>query len=258
MTTAEGQPGAPAAGLRRAWGLLALAADRRALGWRRLAEAFYGPSAAWTEDLLAGRIEADLRLATAWLDSDRELFDPPLAALRRFVESEAGDPPDAVRIALEVEHARLFVGPEQVPAPPYESVWVDVDPDSGGHVFGGASTAAVEAAYHEHGLVRDPGHHDLPDHVATEQEFCCYLCEREAQAWRDGTPEQAKALRAAAQGFVATHLARFAPDFCAAVRAAAPESCYAAFAGFLLAHLTVESGTPYVEVVTSIWNSPGR
>lgn len=251
--TVEGEPGT---GLRRAWDLLATAADRRALGWRRLAEAFYGPGQAFTEELLAGRIEADLRRATSWLDSDRELFEPPLEALHRFVEARAETPPDVVNTALEVEHARLFVGPGEVPAPPYESVWRDVDPDSGHHVFGGPSTAAVAAVYREHGLVGEPGHHDLPDHVATEAEFCCYLCEQEAQAWRDEAPEHAKTLRAAEQDFVTTHLARFVPDLCVAVTEAAPESCYAAFAGFLLAQLTVESGTPYVEVVGSIWSSP--
>jgi TorA maturation chaperone TorD len=256
--SAVGVPTSPALGERRAWDLLGLAAERRALGWRRLAEAFYGPSAGFTKELLAEAVGQDLRLATSWLDSDRELFDAPLKALHRFTEAQAGTPPETVFTALAVEHARLFVGPEQVPASPYESVWCDVDPDSGRHVFGGPSTAAVSAVYSEHGLVPDPGHHDLPDHVATEMELCCYLCEREAQSWRDGVPEPAKALRAAEQDFVTAHLARFAPEICAAVQAAAPEGCYAAFAGYLLAYLTVESGTPYVEVVSSIWSSPGR
>lgn len=256
--TAESAIADPSGALERAWGLLAKAADRRALAWRRLASTFYGPDPAFTGDLLAGRIEADLRLATSWLDSDRELFDPSLDALHRFVEAQAGAPPSTLHSALEVEHARLFVGPGEVPASPYESVWCDVDPDSGRHVFGGPSTASVAALYREHGLVPEPGHHDLPDHVATEMELCCYLCEQEAKAWHDGTPEPAKALRVAQQGFLTAHMARFAPDFCAAVQAAAPESCYAAFAGYLLAYLTVESGTPYVEVVNSIWSWSGR
>ena len=256
--SAVSAPEPPAQGERRAWGLLALAAERRALGWRRLAEAFYGPSAGFTDELLAGGVEEDLRLATSWLDSDRELFDAPLAALRRFAGAQAAQASDTVGSELEVEHARLFVGPGQVPASPYESVWCDVDPDSGRHVFGGPSTAAVAAAYRAHGLVGEAGHHDLPDHVATEMELCCYLCEQEAKAWHDGTPEPAKALRVAQQGFLTAHMARFAPDFCAAVQAAAPESCYAAFAGYLLAYLTVESGTPYVEVVNSIWSWSGR
>jgi TorA maturation chaperone TorD len=256
--TPESAVADPSGALERAWGLLATAAERRGLAWRRLAEAFYGPDQAFTGALLAGRIEADLRLATSWLDSDRELFDPSLDALHRFVEAQAEAPSSTLHRVLEVEHARLFVGPGEVPAPPYESVWCDVDPDSGRHVFGGPSTASVAAAYREHGLVPEPGHHDLPDHVATEMELCCYLCEQEAKAWRSDEPRRAKTLRAAEQGFVTAHLARFAPELCAAVRTAAPESCYAAFAGFLLAQLTVESGTPYLDVVSSIWSTPGR
>lgn len=256
--TAPDEAASPGIGLRQAWNSLGEAASRRALGWRRLSEALDGPNPDWIGDLITGRIEGDMRLSVAWLDSDRELFAAPLAALHRFVESFAVTAPATLETELNLEHARLFIGPERVPASPYESVWMDVDPDSGEHVFGGPSTAAVLAVYRQHGLVEDPNHHDLPDHVATEMEFCCYLCEREAQAWRDGLPEQAKALRTAEHDFLSAHLARFAPDLCAAVQAAAAESCYAAFAGYLLAYLTVESGAPYVEVVTSMWNSPGR
>ena len=248
----------PAPGTLRAWELLHEAAGRRALGWRRLAEAFYHPDGQWTQDLLAGLIEQDLAHSVAWLDSDQELFDKPLASLRRFSEAQAELDLEAVHEALEVEYARLFIGPaRELPAQPYESVWLDNDPQSGQRLFGGASTTAVEASYSQHGLVRVRSHHDLPDHIATEQEFLCYLCEREAEAWSKGDSRAAKELRAAEQEFLTTHLGRFAPQFCAAINEAAPDGAYAAFAAYLLAFLTIESGTPYVEIVGSIWPTAG-
>lgn len=251
-------PEAPTPGLRQAWDRLGEAADRRALAWRRLSEAFYSPEAGWVGDLLAGDVEADLRLAISWLDSNQELFSTSLSALHRCVERERERDTAAVLEDLAVDHARLFVGPESPPASPYESVWTDVDPMSGKPIFNGPSTTAVESTYRSLGLIQSPDHRDLPDHVATEAEFLCYLCEREATAWRSGEADPAKELRSVQQQFIEAHLGRFAREFCHAVDAAGHETCYAVFAGFLLAHLTVESGSPYLEVVGSIWSSPDR
>jgi TorA maturation chaperone TorD len=245
---------APTVAISQAFERLGEAASRRALAWRRLAEAFYGPTDEWVVALLDGEVEPDLRLAIAWLDSDTELFDEPLAALARFVELSGPERLEAVRESLDVDYAGLFIGPAQtIPAQPYESVWMDVDVQSGQHVFGNASTAAVEAVYATYGLTRSPSHHDLSDHIATEQEFLCYLCEREAAAWSRGDLDEAKLLRTSEQEFLTGHLARFAPELCRAIQFALPQSLYSALAGYLLAFLTVESGTPYTKIVSSIW-----
>lgn len=252
---ADGSKEAPA-GLRQAWELLGEAAERRSGAWRRLSEAFYSPEPEWVEQLLAGSVEVDLRQATSWLDSNQELYEPSLVALGHYVERRAGSDPAAVLEELAVDHARLFVGPEKAPASPYESVWTDVDPMSGSPIINGPSSIAVSAAYQEQGLASSPDHRDFPDHIATEAEFLCYLCEREAAAWRAGEGDLAKELRAVQQQFITAHLGRFAREFCRAVDTAGHETCYAVFANFLLAHLTVESGSPYLEVVGSIWSSP--
>ena len=256
-SAAAGSAETPAA-LRQAWELLGEAARRRAMAWRRLSEAFYGPDQDWADQLVSGAIEADLRWATSWLDANRELYDPALLALHRYVELRAEVDAPAVSGELAVDHARLFVGPENPPALPYESVWTDVDPMSGKPIINGPSTVAVAQFYEEHGLSKSPDHLDLPDHVATEAELLCYLCEREAEAWSEEEPDAAKELRAAEQRFITAHLGRFARELCAAVDAHGRETCYGAFAHFLLAHLTIESGTPYLDVVGSIWSSPGR
>jgi TorA maturation chaperone TorD len=245
-------------GLRRAWELLGEAAERRGLGWRRLAEAFHGPDEHWAEQLLAGTVEADVRRAASWLDSDRELYDAPLERLHHFVERQDGRDAGALAEQLAVDHTRLFVGPDDAPAPPYDGVWVDRDQMSGRAIINGPSTAAVQAAYREQGLHPADGHHDLPDHIATEADLLCWLCEGEARAWRAGEQDQGRDLRAVQQRFVTEHLGRFAGDFCAAVEREGPDTCYAVFAGLLRAHLTIESGIPYLDVVGSIWASPDR
>lgn len=244
--------------LHSAWEMLAVTAERRALGWRRLSETFYGPNERWVDDLLSGRLAIDLHHSIAWLDNNQEWFDGPLSNLRFYTQSRASLAPGALLDELEIDYAHLFVGPDEVPAPPYESVWLDIDAHSGRHIFGGPSTQAVEAIYNQYGVVLKPDHRDLPDHVATESEFCCHLCEQEALAWKEGAPELAKSLRAAEQEFTVNHLSLFVPNLCAALKSASPDSPYSIISDFLLAYLSVESGTPYIEIVTSIWNSPER
>ncbi len=247
----------PVAGSIRAWELLRETSSRRSLGWRRLAESFYYPTADWVNSLLAGDVGRDLRASISWLDSDREMFDPALDLLGRYVDSRATSKPASVQQDLEVEYSRLFIGPiREPPAQPYESVWMDRDPDSGRPIFGGPSMASVEQAYARHGLARTAEHTDMVDHIATEIELMCYLTDKEAAAWGAGDIEVAKELRSSEHAFLSEHLGRFAPEICDAVGKAASEDPYAAFAGFLLAFLAVESGTPYMEVVASIWSSP--
>lgn len=251
-------PEEPTPGLRQAWDRLGETADPRALAGRQISESFHSPDPAWVEEFLAGSVEADLRLAISWLDSNQELYATSLAALHRCVERNRERDTAAVLEDLAVDHARLFVGPENPPASSYESVWSDVDPMSGKPIFNGPSTTAVESAYRSLGLLQSPDHRDLPDHVATEAEFLCYLRESEATTSRAGEANQAKELRSSQEQFINAHLGRFVREFCHAVDAAGHETCHTVFAGFLLAHLTVEAGSPYLKVVGSIWSSPDR
>lgn len=88
--------------------------------------------------------------------------------------------------ALAVEHARLFIGPFQLVAPPYGSIYLDE-----GKTVMGDSTAKVAAFYHACGLHLAADFHELPDHFAVELEFMSYLAfkQREAEAAGDKAGE---------------------------------------------------------------------
>lgn len=75
---------------------------------------------------------------------------------------------------LRSEYARLFIGPAGPPCPPYESVYRDGDGHDLGPVMGPA-TIAVDHWYRSFGLENAPEQADLPDHIATELEFCAHL-----------------------------------------------------------------------------------
>ncbi len=68
------------------------------------------------------------------------------------------------------EYSRLFIGPFQLEAPPFGSVYLE----SEGRLMG-QSTAEVKRLYRECGLDISPDFKSPPDHVAAELEFLAYL-----------------------------------------------------------------------------------
>lgn len=75
---------------------------------------------------------------------------------------------------LAVEYAKLFVGPFELKAPPYGSIYLDKE-----RRVMGDSTMEVIRMYQEEGLSIDKDCKELPDHIAIELEFMNYLIDRE-------------------------------------------------------------------------------
>lgn len=123
---------------------------------------------------------------------------------------------DVDRRDLRTEHARLFVGPAGPPCPPYESVYRDGNGDDDLGPVRGPTTIAVSRWYREFDVEPAPGHHDLPDNVATELEFAAYLSEE----GRDDRLEQ----------FLEEHLRRWIGEFSRRVESETRESFYASLA----------------------------
>lgn len=71
---------------------------------------------------------------------------------------------------LAVEHAKLFIGPFDVLAPPYSSIYLE----SGRHLQGASTQHAVEM-YQEAGIAMSKDFKDIPDHIKVELEFLYYL-----------------------------------------------------------------------------------
>ena len=78
---------------------------------------------------------------------------------------------------LTVEYARLFLGPFEIKAPPYGSLYLD-----GERKVMGDSTMEVIRFYEDAGLTRSKDCGDLPDHIAVELEFMSYLIYKETEA----------------------------------------------------------------------------
>lgn len=109
-------------------------------------------------------------------------------------------------VELQRDFARLFVGPFEVLAPPYGSIYLE-----GEKTIYGDSTQDVVRRYNEEGLevrIKEP-----PDHVAIELEYLYLLSYREAEALKAENEEKAAVYRDKQADFLASHLGVWFPIF---------------------------------------------
>lgn len=164
-------------------------------------------------------------LAACFYEPDKELFlqegvcDNLAALLEACQGGEAATAARMMKAALEeqseeelqVEFARLFVGPFELVAPPYGSVYLE-----GTRRLMGDSTLAVLKMYQEFELALDV--HEAPDHIALELEFMHYLCLREANALEENSEDEAHRLAEAQAYFMKNFLGPWLAGFCSSIR----------------------------------------
>jgi TorA maturation chaperone TorD len=99
-----------------------------------------------------------------------------------------------------VAHARLFLGPFEIQAPPYASLYLDPERRLMGRV-----AQEVAHAYAEAGLGPGPEPREAPDHVTCELEFMYFLVFQEVTTADLGWADRQ-------QRFWQTHLGRWLPQ----------------------------------------------
>lgn len=191
-------------------------ATRRALAredlCRLLAACYYEPDSVFEEEGVF-----DAMLASARLVDDALV--PQAEALG-----------DAFRTTdlptLLLDYTRLFLGPIEIRAKPYGSVWLDAE-----KTLMGDSTAALLDLYREAEFEMDDEFKELPDHIAVELEFLYQLIFRENEARLSGDSARLAATLRVRQRFLTQHLGAWANQFTSAVRAGAQCGFYRTLAG---------------------------
>ncbi len=184
-------------------------------------------------------------LATCFCQPDRDLFLnegvlSSLAETLRQLCPAAADEASRMKAAfpsgqeeLLVEYARLFVGPHELTAPPYGSVYLD-----GQREVMGPSTREVIRFYQDEGLALDEGHAELPDHITVELEFLYYLITCEIKALRSGDAGESLRLFNKQKNFLDTYVLKWVPRFCRGIEAETALEYYRTLAACLSAFLT--------------------
>lgn len=106
------------------------------------------------------------------------------------------------------EYTRLFLGPEELVAPPWESVYVSKEP-----LLFQRNTLEVRKRYRSFGFIPAEYPHVADDHLALELDFMGCLSEMANKACTQGEIEEAKRLLRGQKNFMNEHLLNWVPDF---------------------------------------------
>jgi len=109
---------------------------------------------------------------------------------------------------MKIDYARLFVGPYELLAPPYGSVYLDTE-----RRVMGDSTLEARKMYRDVGVDVADAFRDLPDHIAAELEFMHFLIFKEIEAITRCDANRAMDYLEKQQVFLEKHLAAWVPRF---------------------------------------------
>ena len=109
---------------------------------------------------------------------------------------------------FKVDFSKLFVGPYQLSAAPYGSVYLE-----GQRKMMGNSTLDVKNRYREAGLDIAKTFKDAPDHISAELEFMYYLIFKEIEALANSNIETALGYVQKQKSFLEDHLMAWVPEF---------------------------------------------
>ena len=166
--------------------------------YRLLAACYYSPTIEFIEENCCAT------LAT--------LLEPVAPDAAKFAAVAAVEAGKTALEPLTIEHARLFVGPFQLVAPPYGSIYLD---DT--KTCMGESTARVATFYHNCGLALADDFHELPDHFTVELEFMSFLAFKQREAEISGNGDEVKRIVSLQQEFLNNYLISWLEPFTSAV-----------------------------------------
>jgi TorA maturation chaperone TorD len=180
--------------------------------FRLLAACFYQPQRdIFQEGLLHNLAESLKKLCPGAADYAQEM----IKLLQVYSDEE-----------LLVDYSRLFIGPSELLAAPYGSVYLEEER----RLMGDSTMAAIDF-YKSRGLVIDTDFKEVPDHVAVELEFMYYLVFKEIEAIEAGNMTAAAAAVESQEIFLNNFLRSWADKFAGKMAEGAETGFYRALAG---------------------------
>lgn len=171
----------------------------RAEGYRCLSSCLYLPD---KERLHSGKLIEKLIEATDRVCPRASVFAREMesAQLRHNIQE------------LTVEYAKLFVGPFELRAPPYGSVYLDE-----GRRIMGDSTMAVRRMYLDTKLNLSNDFKEPPDHISIELEFMYYLAFKEIEALESNNEDLSRSYLKKQAEVLEKYIFSWIPRFCSKV-----------------------------------------
>jgi len=120
---------------------------------------------------------------------------------------------------LSIDYAALFVGPFELLAAPYGSIYIEKK-----RTVMGDSTVHAARYYQEADLAVDIK--EPPDHIVIELEFMYYLCSKEVSAASNDLADEAERFRDLQVRFFHNAMEPWLEQFCEAIRKATDNTFY--------------------------------
>jgi TorA maturation chaperone TorD len=189
---------------------------KRGDSYRLLSACFYLPK---KELFLSEKLFENISMLLNKICPDAAIFSTKMGeAIQEYSDED-----------LAVEYAILFVGPYELKAPPYGSIYLD----QGRRVMGD-STMEVRKMFEEAGLSTDDNFKELPDHISVELEFMYYLIHKEVEALENSEIDKALSLRETQELFLNRFLKPWVPPFCERIKASTDNEFYNSLANCVL------------------------
>jgi TorA maturation chaperone TorD len=140
---------------------------------------------------------------------------------------------------LHWDYTRMFVGPFELPAPPWESVYVTKD-----RLLFQESTMRVRREYGKFGFESSEFNTEADDHIGLELDFMYHLnkmCMTSIEESENSSLDKVKKLLVEQQNFLDEHLLRFVSEFAEKIVDSADTRFYVGMAKILKHFLKVDS-----------------
>lgn len=136
---------------------------------------------------------------------------------------------------LKTEYTKLLIGPEKMPAPPWESVYITKE-----RILFRESTLQVRNIYMKHDIIPTRYLHVADDHIALELEFIFSLSKKMQRAFENDNVEIVVQLLKDQKDFLQYHLQRWIPDFANAMQKSTSKLYYPEMANILKEFLIID------------------
>lgn len=135
------------------------------------------------------------------------------------------------------EYTRLFIGPNKMPAPPWESVFRTEE-----RLLFQESTLEIRRCYLKYNFLPLEYPHVADDHLALELDFMASLSSLAEKAYSDGDFNQLQEILKDQKEFLENHLLLWIPEFAQKIQESATHYLYPNMTGLLNEFLRIQIG----------------
>ncbi|HHY27399.1 MAG TPA: molecular chaperone TorD family protein [Desulfitobacterium dehalogenans] len=141
-----------------------------------------------------------------WLNEESDLSD--YLSLLNEVKIALNNDWEETLEHLKSEYTFLFIGPNRLPAPPWESVYRSEE-----RMIFQESTLRVRRAYLEYGFLPSNYPHEADDHLAIELDFMVHLSKLALERFEEEKYEDTQKILSSQKEFLEEHLLVWIKDF---------------------------------------------